>query len=73
MIKIEKAVTITISGEDVQVLQDICEKTRVFLNSERGKAQIDWQTGEQNTNPITGHNSYAISKLKKFMDTIFEA
>jgi len=46
MIKIEKEVTVTISGEDVETFRDVCNCGRIYLLNQNYKAFFPTVTGE---------------------------
>jgi len=63
---IEKQVTITISGDEVQTLSNICECARVYLDQHLGR---NWRRGEYDVGQWTGKETYAIGV---FIDKILD-
>ncbi len=69
MLKVEKEVTITISGNDVDTLSNICNCVRVYM----GNFKLDgynWRSGDCVVGAYSGKEAYAIGE---FIDKIFEA
>lgn len=65
MVKVEKEITITITGRDAQYLSDICELARRYID-QKGKLpgwnhQVDEYTQDQ------------ISSIRMLMQNIFDA
>lgn len=60
MVEIEKKIIITISGEDVQTLKNICELTRIQIARKREHPELIGLTTEEYT------------KIEDFINEIFD-
>lgn len=68
MLKIEKQITITIDGDNVQTLSSICNCARIYMerNSPGG---YNWLRGEKGIGEFTKEETIAIGK---FISQVFE-
>lgn len=68
MIKVEKQVSITIDGEDIQSLADVCEMARRYVSEHKRAEKSDgrsteWEIGE--------YDNKAFIRITNFLGEIF--
>ena len=69
MIKVEKAITIHMDGEDIEVLLKVCSAARAYMDDCSDKPSFNWRRGESVVGQFSGQEARQIAQ---FLATIFD-